>query len=293
MSSSAQELEREVEASRAGVEHTIDALRDRLSVGQMVDEGMKYFRESGGGELTHRLGEQVRSNPLPLVLVGVGLAWLMSGRGQPHLHDSNSGQGGRYASGGGGEGRGYGYNSYPEDNAEGGYSGRGEFESPSSGADRTYSSGGSSFDTGSNGSDAEGLGLADRAGAAAGWASDRVGSLGHAGKDAFARARQSSNEAYHDTTNYAGKAYSSLQRNVSHMLEREPLILGAIGLAVGAAIGAALPGTEVEDRLMGERSEQVKDEAKHVAEEQLDRAKDTAQKVYKAARAEAGSEQST
>jgi hypothetical protein len=155
-----------------------------------------------------------------------------------------------------------------------------------------------------SGDGTEGPGLAERASAAAGWAGDRVGSLSHAGKDAFKHARQTSSgayrgasgyagDAYRGASHYAGDTYSGLQRSVSDMLEREPLIIGAIGLAVGAAIGAALPRTEIEDRLMGEGAEQVKDQAKHLAEEQLDRAKDAAQKAYQAARDEAGSQLAT
>ena len=286
MSSSAQELEREVEASRAGVEHTIDELRGRLSVGQMVDEGMKYFRESGGGEMTQRLGEQVRSNPLPLVLVGVGLAWLMSGRGQPHLQDRDPRRNGFGRAGGG---RSYGYNPYPEYGA-----GEGDYTGQSSYAEAGPKSGSASRTAGSNAeADSDGPGVADRASAAAGWAGDRVGSLGHAGRDAFVRARQTSSDAYHEATDYAGSAYSGVQRGFSDMLEREPLILGAIGLAVGAAIGAALPRTEMEDRLMGDRADRLKDEVKHAADEQLDRAADAAEKVYEAARTEARSQSQT
>jgi hypothetical protein len=85
MSASSSEIEREVEASRANLEDTVEALRGKMSVGQMVDEASRYFGDTGGGEILSRLGDQAKANPLPLALVGVGLVWLMSGRGQPNL----------------------------------------------------------------------------------------------------------------------------------------------------------------------------------------------------------------
>ena len=45
----------------------------------------------------------------------------------------------------------------------------------------------------------------------------------------------------------AGQYGRRAQSGFAHMLEEQPLVAGAIGLAVGAAIGAALPKTETED----------------------------------------------
>ena len=41
-----------------------------------------------------------------------------------------------------------------------------------------------------------------------------------------------------------------------------PLLLGALGIAVGAAIGAALPATEQEDRLLGSMRDRTISEVK-------------------------------
>ena len=57
------------------------------------------------------------------------------------------------------------------------------------------------------------------------------------------------------------------------------LLLGA-GLALGAAIGAGIPGTEVEDKLMGEASEDLKNQAQDMAGEQLDKAKQSGEHLY-------------
>ena len=72
------ELEREVRESRADVERTLDAIQDRLSPGQLVDQVARYMRDNGG-EFARNFGDTVRQNPVPVVLVGVGLAWMMLG----------------------------------------------------------------------------------------------------------------------------------------------------------------------------------------------------------------------
>ena len=64
--------------SRADVERTLDAIQDRLSPGQLVDQVARYMRDNGG-EFVRNFGDTVRQNPVPVVLVGVGLAWMMLG----------------------------------------------------------------------------------------------------------------------------------------------------------------------------------------------------------------------
>lgn len=70
----------------------------------------------------------------------------------------------------------------------------------------------------------------------------------------------------------AGRARSGFE----HMLEEQPLVLGAMGVALGAALGAAFPRTESEDRLMGDARDSLADQAKEKAAEAYDEARDRA-----------------
>jgi hypothetical protein len=54
-----------------------------------------------------------------------------------------------------------------------------------------------------------------------------------------------------------------VQEQTRRLIDEQPLILGALGIAVGAALGASLPRTRQEDRLMGE----ARDELLHRADE--------------------------
>lgn len=90
---SAAEIEREVEAQRAGIDDTMEALRDRLSPQAAVDYGLDYLRGDGG----RRLMRAVRENPLAAGLAAAGIGWLLytasrSGRGAvDHHYDPSTG----------------------------------------------------------------------------------------------------------------------------------------------------------------------------------------------------------
>lgn len=97
MNTSAQEAEREVEASRARLDETVDALKGKLTPGQMFDEMSRSFAGSSGGEMFANFGSQIRHNPLPLALIGAGVALLAmkspAAGGHPPSAAGSSGQG--------------------------------------------------------------------------------------------------------------------------------------------------------------------------------------------------------
>lgn len=75
---------------------------------------------------------------------------------------------------------------------------------------------------------------------------------------------------------------------LGHLLESQPLAVGAVALLAGAAIGLLLPRTRYEDSLMGERSDQLISQAKSKASEVVDVAKSTAQDVVQTAKETVG-----
>jgi len=71
-------IERDLAQTRSRLDATIDALQDKLSPGQMVDQAVGYLKEGGGGEFGRNLTRSVTEHPLPVALIGVGVAWLMA-----------------------------------------------------------------------------------------------------------------------------------------------------------------------------------------------------------------------
>ena len=49
----------------------------------------------------------------------------------------------------------------------------------------------------------------------------------------------------------AGDLAQQARQSVQDMFQREPLVMAALGLAVGTAIGAMLPSTAIEDEQFG------------------------------------------
>ena len=73
----------------------------------------------------------------------------------------------------------------------------------------------------------------------------------------------------------------------SDLFERHPLVLGGLGLAIGAAIAYSFRPTETEARMLGETSNRLKRRARAMAEEQFERARTVAERAYAAASDEA------
>lgn len=283
-SKSAAEVEREVQHSRAEVERTLDQIQDRLSPGQMVDQAMNYFRDSGGSEVARNLGESVKQNPMPLALVAVGVAWMMMSSRQPDDR-------GRYL----------------DDDVVGG-----EPEaSPLYPAARaplhtgTTASWRTDHDAGGDQDENDGSGAVDRARDAARAAREKASELVDRAREAAsdvvegaaAQADGLSGKAQESAASVRARALDAQARarrygrrarhGVLETFYQQPLVLGAIGVAVGAAIGAALPPTETEDELIGDTGDRIKREADRTGREQLAKAQSAADAAASAALAEA------
>jgi ElaB/YqjD/DUF883 family membrane-anchored ribosome-binding protein len=66
---------------------------------------------------------------------------------------------------------------------------------------------------------------------------------------------------------------------IDHLVNEQPLALGAIGLAIGAVLGAAAPRTRAEEQLMGEAARNLTEKAKEAGSQQLDKATQAAKQV--------------
>lgn len=97
-----------------------------------------------------------------------------------------------------------------------------------------------------------------------------TGALGRRAADAFETTQSQAGDAMQNLSHYLPHDRREVKSKLSNLLEEQPLILGAIGLAVGAAIGAALPMTETEDNLMGSTAHRLRDTAADAARHEID-----------------------
>jgi hypothetical protein len=77
MTQSIDELERDIQESRARLDHTIGAIQDRLSVSGIADELMGSLRVTQFGTVIDSALGVVKRNPIPVMLVAAGVGWLI------------------------------------------------------------------------------------------------------------------------------------------------------------------------------------------------------------------------
>lgn len=253
MSDTTDHLEDQIEAHRANVEDTLDKLRSRLSVDQVVDDigqivGVPDLR--GTLALT---GRQMRENPLALGLIGIGLAWLLIGRGPSEQGPSDDGHGGHRDRPSGGILPAARHQDVPTRN-HAAHDGKGE----------------SLVETVAGGA-------AEIAGTASALAHDLADQARHAASGVTGRVKDLSAEVTHRM--HAG----GVIQQIGQRIERQPLLLGGVALIAGAVIGAALPRTRTEDRLLGASRSRLLQEAREGAQGLKDRVTEAAQRSYDAA----------
>lgn len=295
---SSAKLEREVESERAEITDILDQLRDKMSPGQLFDQALDYARNSGGGEFSRNLGRSVRDNPLPVLMVGAGIAWLMAsgGRRQVYRDDIGDNRGdNRYRETSGGPSmterassaaskvgdtardmgsRIAGAARSASDAVTGAVSSGSKAASDTTQAmsDRAASSYG-------NGRDRAGE-LGDKANRMSHDARDRVGEFAHEARERGGEYADWASSAAQDARDRAYRTVDSARHSWHRMAEEQPVVLGAIGLALGAAIGALLPSTRTENRYMGGASDALKSQVEGAAQREYEHAKDVLGEAY-------------
>lgn len=243
MNRSAEDVEREVEATRGALDRTVEAIKDKMTPPQIFDEVMQGMG-SAGTKLVGGLGDQVRENPVPLALIGLGLAWLVVGSRRSHSDYA------RYS----------------------------DYEEP-----RSFASDGYGQAANYQGSKPS---LKDRAADAVSNARAKIGdAVSGIGDTPVAERAQALAGSAMDAADHAKRA---AQQRLSETLDRDPLIIGALGLVVGAAIGAAIPATRVENRYAGPLRDKVVDKTRTVAQEGLETVRGAAQAAYSSVKEELG-----
>ena len=95
-------------------------------------------------------------------------------------------------------------------------------------------------------------------------------------KDAMGSGMQSARDGVQSAKDSLTSGMQSARQNWDNVLQDNPLVLGAVGLAIGAVVAALAPRTEAEDKLMGEARDDLVEQAKRAGSEKLEQAKQTA-----------------
>lgn len=216
-------IERRIDATRADMRATLEALERRLSMDRLIELTIGRVRDRGG-QFAGNLTDAAAQNPVPLLLTSIGLGWMMlaNRRGSRTSYAAPA------------------------------------MADRASGMAETMRGAGERMHAGIEG-------VTERMRGAAESARESVEHSAESLASGAARAM----DATRDSVAQARERMDSL-------LEEQPLMLGAIGLAAGAILGAWLPMTEHEDRLLGD-----------VRERAVRRTAETSRRRYEAAREQA------
>ncbi|HLS47062.1 MAG TPA: DUF3618 domain-containing protein [Gemmatimonadales bacterium] len=268
---SAQEIEREIEATRDRMSHNIDELGERLSPSSLKEQardaisGAAHNAASNVADRARRTGSRMadafRDNAIPVTMVGVGVTWMLLKRGT----DSDR----RFTYTG------------PERRA--GYSGYGSAGYGTAGyAPGTLASGWSEYAGGTEEEESRVRRTADsvrdKLGNAAHSTRDKVSGAAHSVGDSVSNAASSVRSRTGDFARRASDLGSDAKHKAQDLghrvkggfddtIESNPLAIAAGATLLGLAIGLMFPSTERENRLMGETRDRVMDTARETARE--------------------------
>ncbi|MBA1200337.1 DUF3618 domain-containing protein [Pseudomonas capeferrum] len=256
---SPEELEQEINAKRASISNLVDSLESRMSPGQLFDQALS-FTKGNGGEFYSNLCTTLKNNPVPTALTAVGVAWLALNQNRPFnpgpAHQG-PGLGDKLGS--------------AVDSVKGAFATAGDklHSATDAAKEKAHDLKDKAYD------------LKDKASDFKGKASD----YGHDTSQSIGASADSLRRSAHDARDQVNYQASALKGQFDHLLKEQPLVIAAIGIALGAAIGAALPSTRKEDELMGDTSDRLTGAVKAKGQDVLEQAKAKGQEALEEVKA--------
>jgi hypothetical protein len=257
---SSAELERDIDRIRSRMDQTITQIEHRLSPNRLIDQALERMRD-GPAAFANNLGRTVRKHPVPSAMFAAGLAWLLfaehgdkagarpsrSRRARQSLQPYHLRDASRL--------------DHPAKtriepidrsiaHREGDNAMSGSWDQPRRSGWNLFHRRGSH--------ESQGVGYLEGG-------REQLSHVGSAARHQVERART----------------------GFEHMLEEQPLVVGAVAVALGAVLGATLPTSRVENRYFGPSRDQLQNRAGEYAREQWEKAKEVALSAGAAAMAEA------
>lgn len=307
------EIEKDIETNRERLTDTLNEVQDRFSVERLARQVTDQFSEHGG-DIGRSVSESLKKNPLAIAVTGIGLAWLIfgNGRGQPDLTQSGSREQDRSGQatihdrprGIRSSDRSHSpQRSYPSRSSRphdpdlpvwatrGGKVGASAGDMGNMATNQTHNQ---DTSLGEDTRDANET-ASDRVKAGGQAVSDRMvdlrDRLSHGTEDMSAAARDRIVAARQKATNAYDQVYDAAQQGRSQLADfydRQPLVIGALGLAIGAAIGAIAPRTDAEDDAMGAQRDHLFAEAERIYDEEKAKLEAVAEEAVKDVKSQTG-----
>ena len=268
------ELQREAEASRADLIHTVDSLQSRVRPSALKDDIKEYVRDTGRS-LFYDIERRVRDNPLqsaaiaaglafplwrlvssipaPIVLIGAGIALT-----QRSSHSPNGARSG----------------------SRKGTNGAAVSDAISHAADNIGHQLSSAADIAKQKITTLKTQTADAVDSAVQSAQDFASESATAVSDAVSHAYDSGVEIAEKATHDVELALDRTKDRLIQAIEQHPLVVGGIGLLIGGFVASCIPTTSAEASAFGEVSDGLKTQALNAMSEGMGVIKAAAGEVF-------------
>jgi Protein of unknown function (DUF3618) len=277
---SSSEIKSNIRRTRDRLDDTLEDLNERLSPRALINDVLNWFESRG----IHQPGTRsedalnrgyrnvvryVKENPIPSLLIGTGIAWLIlrPENGHPTEHVD------------------------PDSRADDDLLAFSSPEAAETGTalfEKSQNSGIASTLKEKAGQAQEALSSASET------LKDKMADIGSgvhgmavSGGRAVAEGIRQGRRVGSDATQNLQKSYAYSGDRFQEAVEEYPLAIAVGFLGVGLLTGLLLPRTRPEDKLVGEKSDQLIDQVKETGKETLEKAKTVAQQVAKATMEEA------
>lgn len=247
-----QQIAAEIEQTRAEMSETINAIQERLSPQHLADQAKDAVYEATIGTakgVGSNMLETIKQNPLPAAIAALSIGWLFrKSSGMNNQSQSGNRQGRQ---------------SYQQYQPYEQYAYEPRYRS-------------AAYDDRS-------AGITDRVGDVAENVKERVGDVAGNVKD---QAQHVASNVRNQAEHYGDQAMEQVEEArdwLQQTMHTNPMALGAVALALGTAVGIALPGTPVENRVMGEARESLVEKVQETASQTIDKVQNVAKEVVSTA----------
>jgi len=295
------QLEREAERDRQALVNTVEALQDRLSP-TAIKRDVQDFVQDKKESILRSLEQRARDNPLQAVAIAAGAAYplwrivtsipaplLLVGAGLALARTSKRGgwSGGAAGQGFLGEAR--------QRLGEATDVVKQKFEEVSETAEETAQQAMQATRAKAGQASAQASAIKSQVSRGAESLTAKAGeTLSHAAgavrtmsSDAVSAATETVSSGYRGGQEATARVGAQMQQagqraheTFMETVQHHPVVVGAVGLAIGAILAAALPVTRPEEQLLGEAGNELKKKAQDIASEGVEAVKGAAQGVY-------------
>lgn len=285
---SPEEIESDIQRTRADFSSTIEAIQQKLSPSEMMGNAKEYALSTTPGAFSVNLINTIRDNPIPVALIGIGVAWLMRADRRPayagyergrsasvYYADMDSPYEDEFAAG-------YGAGDYQRGDGQGMMQ---RASARTSDAARSIKEKASEVGERLTGTASS---MSSRLSSTASSMGDRVQETAQSARERMQSTAHTAQERMGEMTRRSQEQMYRARQRAGEIIDEQPLVVGALGIALGAALGAMLPRTRREDEMLGSVRDDLLERAKETAREQAETLKESAQRVAETAKQEAG-----